>query len=95
MAHGRDEDSKDVKTGSVIKNMNGKLVTDRKDALKVWKEYFKELLNQRENIELELPSAVEGQVKLGEIGDADVERAMKKIKRGRATGIDEVRVEML
>ena len=30
-----------------------------------------------------------------EIGDAEVDRAMKKVKRGQATGIDEVRVEML
>ena len=34
-------------------------------------------------------------MKLEEIEDAEVERAMKKMKRGRATGIDEVRVEML
>ena len=27
--------------------MNGKLVTDRKDVLQIWEEYFKELLNQR------------------------------------------------
>ena len=45
--------------------------------------------------ETELPSAVEGQVKLDEIGVAEVERVMMKMKRGRATGIDEVRVEML
>ena len=63
--------------------------------LQVWEDYFKELPNERENSELELPSSVEGKVKLGEIGDAEVERAMKKMKRGRATGIDEVRVEML
>ena len=59
-AQERDEDSKDVKTGSVIKDKNGKLDTDRKDVLRVWEEYFKELLNGRENSELELPSAVEG-----------------------------------
>ena len=34
-------------------------------------------------------------MKLEEIGDAKVERAMKKMKRRQATGIDEVRVEML
>ena len=34
-------------------------------------------------------------MKLEEIGDAEVERAMKKVKRGRVTGIDEVRVERL
>ena len=74
--------ARDVKTGSVIKDKNGKLVTDKKDALQVLEEYFKVLLNHRENSELELPSAVEGQVKLDEIGDAEVERAMKKMKRG-------------
>ena len=80
IAQEKDEDSKDVKTGSVIiKDKKGKLVTDRKDVLKVWEEYFKELLNQSE---LELSCAVEGQVKLEEIGDAEVERAIKKMKRG-------------
>ena len=34
-AQERDEDSKDVKTGSVIKDKN---VTDRKDVRKVWEE---------------------------------------------------------
>ena len=34
-------------------------------------------------------------MKLEESGDAEVERAMKTMKRGRATGVDEVRVEML
>ena len=43
--------------------------------LQVWEQYFKELLNLRETSELVLPSSVEGHVKLGEIGDADLERA--------------------
>ena len=73
MALERDEDSNGVKTGSVINDRKGKLVTDKKDVLQVWEEYFEELLNQREKSELELPSAVEGQVKLEEIGDAEVE----------------------
>ena len=41
--------TRDVKTGSVINDKNGKLVTDRKDVLQVWEEYFRELLKQREN----------------------------------------------
>ena len=43
------------------------LVTDRKDVLQVWEDYFKELLSQRENSELELPSSVEGKLKLEEM----------------------------
>ena len=58
MARERDEDCKYVKTGSVIKDNNGKLVTDRKDVLEVWEDYFKELIYQRENSEPELPSTV-------------------------------------
>ena len=48
MTQEREEDSKYIKTGSVITYQNGKLVTDRKCVLKVWEEYFKELLDQRE-----------------------------------------------
>ena len=62
MAREKYEDSQDVKTGSVIKYKNGKLVMDKKYALQVWEDYFKELLNQRENSEHELPSSVEGEV---------------------------------
>ena len=54
VARERDEDSKDVKTGSVIKDKK-----DREYVLQIWEEYLKELLNHRENGELELPSAVE------------------------------------
>ena len=71
MAQERDEDSKDVNTGSVIKDKNGKLVTDRKDVFKGLGGVFLGAA-ERENSELELPSAVEGQVKLEEIGDAQV-----------------------
>ena len=41
--------------------------------LQVWKDYFKELLNQRDTSELELSSAVEGEVKLEEIRDVEVD----------------------
>ena len=37
MARERNEDSKDVKAGTTIKDKNGKLVTDRKEMLQVWR----------------------------------------------------------
>ena len=40
MAHERDEDNKDVKAGTMIKDKNGKLVTDRNEVLHVWEEYL-------------------------------------------------------
>ena len=41
MARRRNGDSKDVDFVTVIKDKNGKLVTDRKEVLQVWEEYFK------------------------------------------------------
>ena len=61
MGRDRDENSKDVKGGTVIKDRNGKLVTEQEAVLKVWESYFKELLNQEgNNNNLELPSYVDG-----------------------------------
>ena len=45
MARDRDENSKDVKGWTVMKDRNGKLVTEQDAVLKVWESYFKELLN--------------------------------------------------
>ena len=61
MARDRDENYKDVKGGTVIKDRNRKLVTEQKVVLKVLESYFKELLNQEgNNNDLELPLDVEG-----------------------------------
>ena len=69
MARDRDENSKEVNGGTVIKDRNWKLVTKQEAVLKVWESYFKELLNQeRNNNDLELPSSVEGKVELIDIG---------------------------
>ena len=96
MARDRDENSKDVKGGTVMKDRNGKLVTEQEAVLKVWESYFKELLNQeRNNNDLELPSYVEGKVELSDITDTEMQTGMKGMKKGRAPGIDEMGVEMV
>ena len=96
MARDRDENSKDVKGGTVMKDRNGKLVTEQEAVLKVWESYFKELLNQeRNNNDLELPSYVERKVELTDIMDIEMQTGMKGMKKGRAPGIDEMRVEMV
>ena len=62
----------------------------------VWENYFKELLNQeRNNNDLELPSYVEGKVELTDITDTKIQTGMKGVKKGRAPGIYEMRVEMV
>ena len=78
MARDRNEESKDVKRGSVIKDKNGTLITD----LHVWENYFKELLNKTEDSELELPSSVREKTEVVEITDTEIMAAMKKMKKG-------------
>ena len=90
MARDRDENSEDVKGGAVMKDRNGKLVTEQEAMLKVWESYFKELLNQeRNNNDLELPSYVEGKVELSDNTDTEMQTGMKGMKKGRAPNIDE------
>ena len=49
MRTARDEDSKDVIVGSVIKYKNGKLVTDLKDVLQVRGDYYIGTVKPKEN----------------------------------------------
>ena len=82
--------------GTVIKDRNGKLVTKQEAVLKVWESYSKEILNQEgNNNDLELPSYIEGEVEVTDIADTEMQTGMKRMKKGRAPGIDEMLVEMV
>ena len=96
MARDRTEDGRDAKRGAVIKDNNGRLITESKDVLRIWAANFKELLNGKGAAScLELLSSVRRGVEVKEIGQEEVETAMHKMKKGKATGADEVRLEML
>ena len=96
MAWDRTEEGRDVKRGAVIKDNNGRLNTEIKEVLRIWAANFKELLNGTGAASyLELPSSVRREVEVEEIRQEEVETAMHKMKTGKATGADEVRLEML
>ncbi len=64
--------------------------------MKVWEGYFKERLNWRgSNGELELPCYVKGKEELVEITEEEVWMPLKRIKKGRVPGIDELCTEMI
>ena len=85
-----------AKDATVTKDRNGKLVTEQETVLKVWESYFKDLLSQEgNNNNLELPSYVEGKVEFTDITYPVMQTGMKGMKKGRAPGIDEMRVEMV
>ena len=51
MARGRTDDGRDVKTGAVINDNNGRLITESKEVLRIWAANFKELQVDRNSFE--------------------------------------------
>ena len=59
MAWDRTEGGRDVKRSAVIKDNNGRLITESKEVLRIWAANFKELLNGKGAAScFELPSSV-------------------------------------
>ena len=95
MARDRTEDGRDVKRGAVIKNNNGRLITENKEGLRILAANFKELLNGKVAASyLELSSSVRrggsGGYWTGRSGNSNAQ-----YEKGKAPGTDEVRLEML
>ena len=92
MARGRTEDGRDVKRGAVIKDNNGWLITESKEVLMIWAANFKEMLDGKGAASyLELPGSVgSGGDRTGRSGNSNA-----RDEKGKATGADEVRLEML
>ena len=96
MARDRTEDGRDVKRGAMIKDNNGRLITESREVLRIWAANFKELLNGKGTAScLELQGSVRREVEVEEIRQGEMETAMHTMKEGNSTGADEVRIEVL
>ena len=91
----RDRDSKDTTRTSAMKRSDGTLITGVKQVLSVWEEYFKKLLNPKGECEVEIPHSVRRELEVRTITEEEVEKAVKKMKTGKAVGVDELSVEMV
>ena len=78
-----------------MKTGDGTLVAGVKQVLSVWEEYFKKLLNQEGECEIEIPHSVRRKLEVRTITEEEVEKAVKKMKTGKAVGVDELSVEMV
>ena len=68
----------------MIKDNNGRLITESKEVLSIWVANFKELLNRKGAAScIKLPSSVRREVGVEEIGQEGVETAMHKMKKER------------
>ena len=96
MARDRTEDGRDLKRGTVINDINERLITCNKEALRIRAVYFKERLNGKGVVScLELPNSVRREVDVKDIVHEEVESAMPNMNKGKATEADELRLEML
>ena len=94
MARDRTDDGRDVKRCAVIKDNNGRLITESTEALRIWAANFKELLYGEAAAScIEIPRLVRREVEVEEIGQEEVETA--QYEKGKATGADELRLETL
>lgn len=70
------------------------LIFGKKNVLKRWKEYFDELLNVENNVSNESVD-VNSNVEISEISMDEIEAVLRKLKWGKAAGVDEIRNEFL
>ena len=84
MARDRTDDGRDVKRCVVIKDNNGRFITESQEVLSILAANFKELLNGKGAAScLELPISARREVEVEEIGQEEVETAMHNMKRAR------------
>ena len=86
----RTEDGRDVKRGAVIKDNNGRLITESKEVFMGGK--LQGAAERKRSSKLPRTSSVRREVEVEEIRQEEVETAMHKMKKGKATGADEVRL---
>ena len=94
LARQRDRAGKDVQHVRVIKDENGNVMVNSEALLKRWKEYFEKLMNEENNRE---PRTEETEVVNEEVNCVnreEVKKAVRRIKKDKAVGPDELPVEV-
>ncbi|XP_016106680.1 uncharacterized protein [Sinocyclocheilus grahami] len=94
LARQRDRDGKDVQQVRVIKDRDGNVLTGDRRVRERWKEYFEELMNEENDRERRVVEANIVEQEVERITKGEVRRALKRMKRGKAVGPDDIPVEV-
>ena len=93
------EELKGLKTCGMdlVKDLNGELIREREKRKNRWKQHFDQLLNARnDRPSSELDSSpVRSITTEDEPTEEEVEKAIKKLKNHKASGVDQIHAEML
>ena len=79
----------------IIRNIEKQIVTDERQVMETWRQYYREALNQRNDDlgTLEAVLAVSGPE--NEISVDEVAAALHEMKQGKSGGVSEVTTELL
>ena len=93
LARQRDRAGKDVQHVRVLKDENGNVMVNSEAVLKRWKEYFEKLMNEENNRD---PRTEEPEVneEVNCVSREEIKNAVRKMKKGKAVGPDELPVEV-
>ncbi|KAK2921479.1 hypothetical protein Q8A73_000964 [Channa argus] len=94
LARQRDRDGKDVEQVMVIKDKDGKVLTGARNVMGRWKEYFEELMNKENERERRVEEVTGVEQEVAKISKSEVRRALKRMKSGKAVGLDDIPVEV-
>ena len=77
-------DRQDITGGKYVKDSKGEVKVEEKEILERWKEYFRNLLNEQNEYQMDDTPIIKGP--LNEITEREVVTALKRMKTGKAPG---------
>ena len=94
IAKQRNRQSKDVQQVRVIKSKTGEILMEEEKVKQRWKEYFDDLLNQENPRERREMRTEETKRDVEDISVEEVRTGLRKMKKGKAQGPDDIPVEV-
>ena len=94
LARQRDRAGKDVQHVRIIKGENGNVIVNSEAVLKIWKKYFKKLMNEENNRDPRTEEAEVVNEEINCISREEVKNALRRMKKGKAVGPGELPVEV-
>ena len=94
LARQRDRAGKDVQHVRIVKDEDGNVMVNSEAVLKRWKEYFEKLINEENNRDPRTEEAEGVNEEVNCVSREEVKNALRRMKKGKAAGPDELPVEV-